>query len=79
VPGNQHPYRDHQQHGRKTAHYTLTEDKTILQASGRCFAGNSCQTPNKTLSAVIMTEKIPDKTLNTFAKTGDEVGRLHPV
>ena len=30
-----------QQRGRKTAPYTLTEDKTILQASGRCLAGNA--------------------------------------
>jgi hypothetical protein len=29
------------QRGRKTAHYTLAGDKTILQASGRCLAGNS--------------------------------------
>ena len=34
-------YPDRQQRGRKIAHYTLTEDKTILQASGRCLAGNS--------------------------------------
>jgi hypothetical protein len=30
------------QRGRKTAHCTLAGDKTILQASGRSLAGNSC-------------------------------------
>ena len=34
-------YPDRLQHGRKTAPYTLTEDRTILRASGRCLAGNS--------------------------------------
>jgi hypothetical protein len=36
-----HNYKFGFQRGRKIAHYTLTEDKTILQASGRCLARNA--------------------------------------
>jgi len=45
------------QRGRNTAPYTLTEDKTILQASGRCLAGIPDKPPTRHLQRLLCRKK----------------------